>query len=355
MAMPAGGEAEIRIGDALWEIVHPDDRDAVYARLGQCREAGESFAMRYRQRRSDGVYRWIEHRSEPFYDKNGALAQWYGVNLDVDDEVKAQEGLRLADERLARASRAASLSELSVSIAHELNQPLQAMVSNANAFERWLAAEPPNFERARKTAEWIIRDAEAAGEVIGRTRALFSQTEHRRELVNVNGVIADVCELLADRLTSSQIRLELSLDAAAPETSADRVQIEQVVMNLVRNAAEALQVASTDVRRISIATNPGADGWVEVVVSDNGSGILHPERIFDPFYTTKGDGVGIGLAICRSIIEAHGGRLQATNLAEGGASLKFGLPPNAIVTSKNDCTPVFDRKDSDRFALGAMR
>ncbi len=339
------------LGQALRELVHPDDRDAVYARLAQCREAGEPFAMRYRQRRSDGIYRWIEHRSEPFYDDSGALKQWYGVNLDVDEEVKAQEGLRLADERLARASRIASLSELSVSIAHELNQPLQAMVSNANAFERWLAAEPPNFERARKTADWIIRDAEAAGEVIGRTRALFSQTEHQREAVNVNGVITDVCDLLADRLTSSQVRLELDLDTAVSDTSADRVQIEQVVVNLVRNASEALQGVGNDMRTISITTRANADGWIEAVVSDNGSGILNPERIFDPFYTTKKDGMGIGLAICRSIIEAHGGRLHAINQPGGGASLTFGLPPNLIVTTETPSAPKLVRECVARSAL----
>jgi C4-dicarboxylate-specific signal transduction histidine kinase len=225
------------------------------------------------------------------------------------------------------------------------------MVSNANAFERWLAAEPPNFERARKTADWIIRDAEAAGEVIGRTRALFSQTEHQREAVNVNGVITDVCDLLADRLTSSQVRLELDLDTAVSDTSADRVQIEQVVMNLVRNASEALQGVDNDVRTISITTRANADGWIEAVVSDNGSGILNPERIFDPFYTTKKDGMGIGLAICRSIIEAHGGRLHASNQAGGGASLTFGLPPNLIMTTERPSAPKLVRECVARSTL----
>jgi signal transduction histidine kinase len=193
-----------------------------------------------RLRRIDGEFRWVDSRVEPLRDENGAIVRWYGVITDIDDEVKAQESLRLADERLLRASRAASLSELSVSIAHELNSPLQAVVANANAFQRWLNANPPNYERAGRTAERIIRDANAAADVIARIRSLFAQTEHGRAPTDLNGIINEVCELTADRLQSNNVRLELKLAADLPPVMADRAQVEQVVLNLVRNAIEAM-------------------------------------------------------------------------------------------------------------------
>ncbi|KQV73263.1 PAS domain-containing protein [Rhizobium sp. Root1220] len=320
------GAVDINAAHTNSDLVHPDDLSAVLGRLEYCYAHGESFAMRYRQRRADGVYRWIEDRSEPFRDDEGSILQWYGVNLDVDDEVCAQEALRLADERLARASRAASLSELSVSIAHELNQPLQAVVSNANAFQRWLGATPPNYDRARKTAEWIIRDADAAAEVINRIRALFSQSEHQREVVDLNAIVTGVCDLMADKLSNNGVKLEVDLDPRLTSMPVDRVQIEQVVLNLIRNSIEAMRETESLPRKISIVASRASSETAKVEVRDHGPGIGAPEKVFDAFYTTKKDGLGIGLAICRSIIEAHGGRLHAENMPDGGASVSFTLP-----------------------------
>ena len=143
-------------------------------------------STRARLRRKDGEYRWIDSRFEPLRDENGTIIRWYGVNFDIDDEVRAQEALRLADERLARALRAASLSELSVSIAHELNQPLQAVVANAGAFQRWLNADPPNFDHASRVAQKIIRNANAAAQVISRIRGLFEQDRANRTPIDLN-------------------------------------------------------------------------------------------------------------------------------------------------------------------------
>ncbi|MCV9966744.1 PAS domain-containing protein [Pararhizobium sp. BT-229] len=314
---------------AIRDLVHPDDRDAVASRLAYCHKVGESFAMRYRQRRSDGVYRWVEGRSEPFRDDDGVIVQWYGVNLDVDDEVRAQESLRLADERLARASRAASLTELSVSIAHELNQPLQAVVSNANAVQRWLHADPPNFERANRSADSIIRNADAAAQVVSRIRAVFTQAGSQRQATNLNTVIKEVCELMADKLLLSNIKLHLDLDPSLPAIIADRVQIEQLVLNLLRNAIEAMQKVDSGRKSLAIVSRWQGKDMLKIEFRDRGSGIDDVERIFDAFYTTKNEGMGMGLSICRSIIETHGGSIWAENAPHGGATIAFSLPIGA--------------------------
>jgi signal transduction histidine kinase len=292
--------------------------------------AGKPLQHKGRLRRKDGEYRWIDSRFEPLRDEDGTILRWYGVNFDIDDEVRAQESLRLADERLARALRAASLSELSVSIAHELNQPLQAVVANTGAFQRWLNADPPNFEHASRVAQKIIRNADAAAQVINRIRALFSKTDSEPQLIDLNAVIREVCDLLGDRLASSSVKLDLDLDSCLPATAADHVQMEQVVLNLVRNGIEAMEDVNDHERRLQIVSRRGNDDTVEVEVRDRGRGLSDPERIFEAFYTTKPDGMGMGLAICRSIVEAHRGRLWAENVETGGASITFSLPIRAV-------------------------
>ncbi|MET3521895.1 PAS domain-containing sensor histidine kinase [Mesorhizobium abyssinicae] len=316
------------------ELFHPDDRAAVKAVFQKSFARGEPLQHKGRLCRKDGEYRWIDSRFEPLRDEDGTILRWYGVNFDIDDEVRAQEALRLADERLARALRAASLSELSVSIAHELNQPLQAVVSNAGAFQRWLNADPPNFEHASRVAQKIIRNADAAAQVVSRIRALFSKTEGEPLAIDLNAVIREVCDLLGDRLASSSVKLELHLDSRLPAVAADRIQMEQVVLNLVRNAIEAMQEVATNVRRLRIVSRSQIDGTVEVEVRDRGRGLSNPELIFDAFYTTKPDGMGMGLAICRSIVEAHCGRLWAENVETEGASITFSLPIGAASSVK---------------------
>ncbi|WP_421439737.1 PAS domain-containing protein [Agrobacterium tumefaciens] len=308
------------------DLVHLDDRDGVIAQLAHFHQEGAPFTMRFRQRRSDGVYRWVEGRSEPLRDENGEVTQWYSVNLDIEDEVRAQEALRHAAERLSRASRAASLAEFSVSIAHQLNQPLQSVVSNSDAFRRWLAMTPPNFDRATQTADAIVRDAELAAQIVGRIRALFNQSNVERQRVDINLVIRGVCDLVADRMVAAGIKLSLRLLEPSPLVNIDRLQIEQVVLNLIRNSIEAMQEIDAKGRRLVISSELAEPGVVDVKFKDNGIGIEDVSRIFDPFYTTKSDGMGMGLAICRTIIETHSGALRAENIAKGGAMVGFSLP-----------------------------
>lgn len=320
------------------ELFHPDDRAGVRAVFQKSFARGESLQHKGRLRRKDGEYRWMDSRFEPLRDEDGTILRWYGVNFDIDDEVRARESLRLADERLARALRAASLSELSVSIAHELNQPLQAVVANAGAFQRWLNADPPNFDHASRVAQKITRNADAAAQVISRIRALFSKTESEPHAIDLNAIIREVCDLLGDRLASSCVKLDLHLDPHLPATAADPIQMEQLVLNLVRNGIEAMQDVSINVRTLRVVSRRQNDGTVEVEVRDCGRGLSNPERIFEAFYTTKPDGMGMGLAICRSIVEAHCGRLWAENVETGGASITFSLPIRAADSSPTAVT-----------------
>lgn len=327
--------ARTKMNLATNDLVHPDDKEAVERSWATARQKGKAYAMRYRQRRVDGVYRWIEDRSEPFLDDDGKVLQWYGVNLDIDDEVKAREALRIADDRLARASRTVSLSELSVSIAHDLNQPLQGVVSNVTAFKNWLNARPPNFERAIRTAEWIVRDAEVAAEVVNRIRTIFSQSAYRRDPVSLRSVIEYVKSSLADSLIAGKIKLNIILDGNLPDALADRMQIEQVVLNLLKNSIEAFEGTKIRAPSIEIRANNLVGEILKVSVRDNGPGFAAPEKAFDAFYTTKVEGHGIGLAICRSIIEAHGGQLSAANRGKSGAVVSFTLPIDGGQTKRS--------------------
>jgi PAS domain S-box-containing protein len=325
------GSGKTRLDATLDAGVHPDDVAGVKERYAHCLATGEPYARRHRLRRFDGEYRWVETRAEPMRNAEGAIVQWNVMCLDIDGEVRAQEELRLAQERLARASQAASLAELSASIAHEVNQPLAAVVANSYACQRWLTALPPNIERAHRTVERIIRDANAAADVVSRVRALFRQSVDSRISMALGDVIAEARELMAEEARRRSARLDVEVESDLPFVAADRVQLQQVLVNLMRNGMEAMDARPGDktlrvrVRRIGEA--------MQVEVSDRGRGIEQPDKIFEPFFTTKPHGMGMGLAICRSIIESHGGKLWAEANKPSGATFIFTLPIEAEVTA----------------------
>jgi C4-dicarboxylate-specific signal transduction histidine kinase len=298
---------------------------------GECLLTGEPYARRHRLRRHDGEYRWIETRAAPMRNADGTIIQWNVICLDIDAEVRAQNDLRLALERLARASQAASLAELSASIAHEVNQPLAAVVWNSQACQRWLAANPPNLDRAQTTVERIIKCANAAADVVSRVRALFKQAIVPRHRGSMGELIADVTRLLADRTSQTRVEVEVDVPADLPPVSFDVVQIQQVVVNLICNAIEAMDGHTDDPR---LGVRAVCDGeYLRMEVSDNGPGVLHPEKVFDAFFSTKHSGMGMGLAICRSIVESHGGRLSVERNDAGGATFAFTLPIQDLGTS----------------------
>ncbi|MER8398439.1 MASE1 domain-containing protein [Mesorhizobium sp. M0306] len=321
---------EPRIEELLQELVHPEDAPEVLRTLLTCFETGGGSAMRFRWRETDG-YRWAECRVEPRRDEDGAVVQWYGVSLDIDEEVRAQEALRQASDKLAQATQAASLAELSASIAHEVNQPLAAIVANSHACHRWLSAAPPNVERAKITAERIIRDANSAADVVGRIRALFKQSTETRTNATLSSVIAEARDLVAEEAMRRGVRISVDVGSDIPLVAFDRVQIQQVLVNLIRNGMEAMDSGADD-GAISIRVRHIGD-VVQTEVSDRGRGVEFPDRIFEPFFTTKEQGMGMGLAICRSIIESHSGRLWVEKNEPRGATFIFTLPIEAKAAS----------------------
>lgn len=306
------------------QLVHPEDTPRVLRTLANCFQAGSGAVMRFRRREKDGAYHWTEHRIEPWRDQDGVIVQWYGVSLDIDDEVRAQEALRRASDQLARASQVASLAELSASIAHEVNQPLAAIVANSQACQQWLKRDPPDIEGAQEAAESIIRNVNAAAEVTSRIRALFKRSVQPQSCSTLEPVIAEVRGLVADLAAKNRVDIETRIDGNLPPIALDRIQIQQVLMNLMRNAVEAME-ASAGARRLSVHAS-GNGGLVQVEVADTGHGIKDRDRIFDAFFTTKEYGMGMGLAISRTIVESHGGRLRVEENEAGGATFVFTLP-----------------------------
>jgi PAS domain S-box-containing protein len=314
------------LGSTLEAVIHPDDLTAVKQRYSHSLATGEPYAQRHRLRRFDGQYRWVETRAATMRNSDDQIVQWNGICLDIEDEVRAQEKLRSAQESLARASQAASLAELSASIAHEVNQPLAAVVANSHACYRWLSIEPANLQRAKTTVERIIRDANSAAEVVSRIRALFKQTVEPRMTTTISSVIAEARNLMTDEASRRRMRLEIDVDGELPPVAFDRVQVQQVLINLIRNGMDAMETVTGD-RVVGLRARRVKD-VIETEISDFGQGVTSPDKIFDPFFTTKRNGMGMGLAICRSIVESHGGRLWAQNRPQG-ATFIFTLPIEA--------------------------
>lgn len=322
-------EDKQQLSEVFDTIFHPDDVETVWDGLARCLRTGERFSMKYRLRRADGVYRWMSGRAAPLRDESGRIVQWFGLCHDIDDQVHAEEALRRTSDRLAQATRAASLAELSASIAHEVNQPLAAIVANSHACHRWLSADPPNIDRAKITAERITRDANSAADVVGRIRALFRQTPHARLPEDANRLISEVCRFMADETAARRVRIKTNLELGLPSAALDRVQVQQVLVNLIRNGVDAMDTVVGGARELEIQSARHGSDAIRIEVRDEGTGFEDVERVFEPFFTTKQHGMGMGLAICRSIVESHGGRLWTANNETRGATVAFTLPLEA--------------------------
>ncbi|WP_245321302.1 PAS domain S-box protein [Bradyrhizobium sp. NAS96.2] len=307
--------------------VHPDDRARVQRTIDRASLDGKDFEHGYRLLMPNGAIKYVHARAHAVTNLAGDT-EFVGAVTDVTARKLAEAKLHEAQTNLAHVTRVTALGELAASIAHEVNQPLAAVVANAAACLRWLDRATPDLNEARGAVRSIIRDGNRAGEVIQRVRAMVNKTTEQKAPLDINEVINEVIGLVQHELQSHLISLQLDLTPALPPVIADRIQLQQVVLNLVLNGIEAMQPVTDRPRELVIRTRHDDAGQILVTVTDCGIGIAagNAERLFDAFYTTKASGMGMGLSICRSIIEAHRGRLSATENTGHGATFQFTLP-----------------------------
>jgi len=284
--------------------------------------------MEYRLRRYDSLYRWLLNHGVPRYDSQQNFAGYIGSCVDVTERKHAEsEALQLRRE-LAHVGRVSTLGELAGSLAHELNQPLTSILSNAQAAQRFLSFAPADLNEVRPILKDIVGEARRAGEVIVRMRAMLKKGEAQMLPLDLNLVIPEVLRLIHSEAVFRNISINCHLAKNLPFVRGDRVQLQQVLLNLIMNACEAMNAKPGRKLKLTIETERLIPGQVKVLVSDTGPGFSAPmvQRLFEPFQTTKRNGLGLGLPICRSIITAHFGRLWLANNGEGGATVCFALP-----------------------------
>jgi C4-dicarboxylate-specific signal transduction histidine kinase len=279
-----------------------------------------------------GTIKHIHAVAHPMFNGSGGLVEYIGTVMDVTEHRRAEEELRQAQADLAHVNRVTTMGELTASLAHEINQPIAAAVTNANTCLRWLAAGTPNLEEARAAVTRIVKDGTRAAEIIKRIRLLFKKGTLQRELVNVNEVIREMIVLLRGEATRYSVSFRTGLAADLPQVMGDRVQLQQVLMNLMLNGIEAMKdVEGT--RELVVKSQREENEHILVSVSDTGVGLPphQADEIFKAFFTTKAQGTGMGLSISRSIVESHGGRLWAGDNSPRGASFYISLPTEVEV------------------------
>jgi PAS domain S-box-containing protein len=320
---------EQSMGEGWARAIHAEDIGKVQRKWTEVLHLGEAGEIEARMRRFDGAVRSFLIRATPMRDDHGAIIKWYGTNIDIDDLKRMEE----AQSLLARAGRLTALGELTASIAHEVNQPLMAIVMNAATCLKWLSEDQIDVGEAREAAERIIRDGHRAGDVIASIRALARKAPLSMEMLEVNSMIESVIVLTRGELQRQGIALSTDLHPGAGAVVGDRIQLQQVVLNLILNAAEAMALTEGGQRQLHLRTERRDDGKILVAVADSGGGVdpLKGDQIFDAFFTTKQAGLGMGLSICRSIVEAHGGTLWVAPNEPSGSVFSFTLKSGSVV------------------------
>ena len=307
--------------------VHPEDVTLIEKMAEQARNGRKDFEWQYRLLMPDGSIKYLHAVAHPTRDQNRQL-EYIAAVQDVTARRLVEEARDKARSELAHVARMMSLGTLAAAIAHEINQPLSGIVTNASTCQRMLATEPPNIDGAFQTARRTIRDANRASEVITRLRALFNRKETATEPVDLNEATREVIALSLSGLQRDQVIVRVELSDDLPAVSGDRIQLQQVILNLLRNAADAMNPVEGRPRVLLVRTEKDERNQVRLSVKDSGVGFMPQaaEKIFEGFYTTKADGMGIGLSISRSIIEAHQGRLWATPNDGHGSTFSFAIP-----------------------------
>jgi PAS domain S-box-containing protein len=316
------------VGDGWSEGVHHDDFDRCIKVYFSHFDARKDFRMQYRLRRHDGAYRWIDDTGIPRFARDGTFLGYIGSCIDIHEHREIESELRRRSLEIAELNRQADAAILAASIAHEINQPLTAIALSGDVGLRWLAKETPNVDEARVILNNIIGAAQRAAEIIESIRAI-SKKEHRiRAPLSMNELIHEVLAIVEAELQSHHITVRTTLNETILEVLADRVQLQQVMMNLIKNAIEAMSAVVDSSRVLHLKTELDGSQNMVVTVQDSGTGIdpENVERIFNRFFTTKTRGMGMGLAICHSIIEAHNGRLWAEAGVHQGSLFRISLP-----------------------------
>ena len=318
-------------GSGWKAAIHPEDIGRLADQRRRAITAGKPFELEARLRRFDGQYRWFITRADPLLEEHDQILKWYGTNTDIDDRKRAEEALRRAQAELTHVTRITTMGELTASIAHEVNQPLTAVVNNANACISLLPEGAPNLEEVRQALTEIIEDADRASAVIARIRQLAKNAPFERTRLDLRDVVTEVMALARQESVTRRVTLRTELPEELPPVSGDRVQLQQVLLNLVVNGMDAMNTVEEGQRVLVIGVRQEARAGMPsalVRVQDAGIGFKaeEKERLFEAFYTTKPQGMGMGLAISRSIIEAHGGRLWAEANPGPGATFLFSLP-----------------------------
>ena len=307
------------------ERVHPEDRDR--SREAFDRAIGEQtdYEMDYRAVLPDGTIKYLHTIGHPAFNAAGDLVEYVGTSMDVTERRQAEDSVRQAQAELAHIARVSTMGEMAASIAHEVDQPLSGVVINANACLRFLRSAPPNLDEVRDGLQAIARDGQRASDVVARIRALARRTVTEKGPVDINEVIREVVALAEGEVRSSRARLRTELAGDLPRVLGDRVELQQVVLNLLLNGLDAMHAVEGRPRELVISTQREASDGVRVAVQDSGSGIdpQFADRIFEAFYTSKRDGLGMGLSISRSIVEQHGGRLWAVPNDGPGTTFYF--------------------------------
>lgn len=331
LGWPASGKISL---DDFMARLHPDDRDRVRQTIDDSIHSGEDFDSEYRLILPDGIVRWMSTRGSVHFD-DGKASRLLGISMDITSRKQAELDAERDRAELSHLSRVALMGEMSASIAHELNQPLAGILSNAAAGQRFIDRGDVNLREIREMLGDIIADGRRASDVVRGIRGMVKKEQVERRSVDLNEVVMDALRMASADAVLHSCQLETSLEPNLPAVDGDPVQLQQVLLNLVINAFDAMRDTQPSKRTVLIATQSNKDGTVRTSVRDHGVGISEDmlDRLFDPFFSTKSEGLGMGLAIVRSIVEAHGGTITADNVSENGARFEFVLPVNSYSTA----------------------
>jgi len=316
------------LGNGWTEGVHPVDFARCLSTYVAAFDGREEFSMEYRLRRSDGVYRWILDNGRPYASLDGSFRGYFGSCIDITDSKRSQDELRATQSELARVTRLITMAEMTASIAHDIRQPLAAIEINTNAALRRLTNATPDLNEVRAALESIMADGRRASEVIGRIRVMFKKGEPEKAWLDINELIREILAPVDGELQNQCVLVQTELLDELPQVLVDRAQLQQVILNLIMNAVEAMASIKTRARVLRVTSELQRPNNMLITVQDTGTGIdsKDMDRIFEALFTTKSSGMGMGLLICRSIIEAHGGRLWASSAIPHGSTFHLVLP-----------------------------